>query len=30
MNDGIKCLWNPDQESIDRCVTFGNDVATQA
>lgn len=30
MSDGIKCLWNPDQESIDRCVAFGNDVAAQA
>lgn len=30
MNDGIKCLWNPDRESIDRCVAFGNDVSAQA
>ena len=23
VNDGIKCLWNPSEESIAACVEFG-------
>ncbi|HKM03887.1 MAG TPA: anaerobic nitric oxide reductase flavorubredoxin [Lachnospiraceae bacterium] len=26
MNDGIKCLWNPNDESIAQCVDFGKGV----
>jgi len=29
INQGIKCLWNPDKESIDKCISFGNEVAKQ-
>lgn len=27
INDGIRALWNPDQESIDKCVEFGREIA---
>ena len=27
INDGIRALWNPDQESIDKCVEFGKEIA---
>ena len=27
INDGIRALWNPDQESIEKCVEFGRDIA---
>ena len=26
-NQGIKCLWNPDEESIKRCVEFGKEIS---
>lgn len=26
VNDGIKCLWNPNRESIDQCIAFGRDL----
>ncbi|MFH1352800.1 MAG: anaerobic nitric oxide reductase flavorubredoxin [bacterium] len=25
-NQGIKCLWNPDDESIEKCVEFGMEI----
>jgi flavorubredoxin len=28
INDGIRALWNPDQESIEKCVEFGRDIAS--
>jgi len=27
INDGIRVLWNPDQESIEKCVKFGRVIA---
>ena len=27
INDGIRALWNPDQESIEKCVEFGREIA---
>ncbi len=27
VNDGIRALWNPDQESIEKCVEFGKEIA---
>jgi anaerobic nitric oxide reductase flavorubredoxin len=27
VNDGLKLLWNPDQQGLDDCVTFGGDLA---
>ena len=27
INDGIRALWNPDQESIEKCVEFGRVIA---
>lgn len=27
INDGIRALWNPDQESIEKCVEFGKEIA---
>jgi flavorubredoxin len=28
VNDGIKCLWNPNNESIIQCIDFGKRVAS--
>ncbi len=27
INDGIRALWNPDQESIEKCIEFGRKIA---
>jgi len=27
INDGIRVKWNPDDESIAKCVKFGKDIA---
>ncbi|OPL18100.1 MAG: MBL fold metallo-hydrolase [Candidatus Aegiribacteria sp. MLS_C] len=27
MNEGIRCLWNPDEEAVHRCVQFGREAA---
>ncbi|MHA1915968.1 MAG: anaerobic nitric oxide reductase flavorubredoxin [Promethearchaeota archaeon] len=27
INDGIRCLWNPDTESLEKCVEFGKEIA---
>jgi anaerobic nitric oxide reductase flavorubredoxin len=27
INDGLKALWNPDDESIEQCVSFGAEIA---
>jgi len=27
INDGIRVLWNPDQESIENCLEFGREIA---
>jgi len=27
INDGIRTLWNPDDESINKCVDFGKEIA---
>ena len=27
INDGIRALWNPDDESIEKCVEFGREIA---
>ena len=27
INEGIRALWNPDDESIDKCVQFGKEIA---
>ncbi len=27
INDGIRTLWNPDDESIEKCVEFGREIA---
>ena len=29
VNDGIKELWNPDKDAINRCVQFGADFAAK-
>jgi anaerobic nitric oxide reductase flavorubredoxin len=26
VNDGIKCLWNPDEQSIKACIDFGSGI----
>ncbi|MBN1578849.1 MAG: anaerobic nitric oxide reductase flavorubredoxin [Chitinispirillaceae bacterium] len=28
VNDGLKTLWNPDDESIGKCVAFGKDICS--
>jgi len=27
INDGIRAMWNPDDESIEKCVEFGKEIA---
>ncbi len=27
INQGIKCLWNPDNESIEKCIAFGTEIS---
>lgn len=27
VNQGIKCLWNPDNEAIEKCAEFGKEIA---
>jgi len=27
INDGIRALWNPDEESLEKCVEFGREIA---
>jgi len=27
INDGIRALWNPDDESLEKCVEFGKEIA---
>lgn len=27
VNQGIKCLWNPDDKSIEKCIEFGVDIS---
>lgn len=27
VSNGLKCLWNPDAESIEKCITFGKELA---
>jgi len=27
VNDGIRALWNPDEESLEKCVEFGREIA---
>ncbi|MCP3923670.1 MAG: anaerobic nitric oxide reductase flavorubredoxin [Desulfobacterales bacterium] len=27
INKGLKCLWKPDTESIEQCISFGNEIA---
>lgn len=29
INQGLKCLWNPDDESIEKCREFGVEIAKQ-
>lgn len=29
INQGLKCLWNPDAESIDKCREFGAEISKQ-
>lgn len=28
MNEGIKCLWNPDEKSMEDCIRFGREIAS--
>ncbi|MCK5156984.1 MAG: anaerobic nitric oxide reductase flavorubredoxin [Spirochaetales bacterium] len=30
INEGIKCLWNPDNKSIENCKKFGAEIITSA
>ncbi len=30
INDGIRALWNPDDESLEKCVEFGKEIARTA
>ena len=30
INEGIRALWNPDDESIEKCVEFGKEIARTA
>ncbi|MEE9377091.1 MAG: anaerobic nitric oxide reductase flavorubredoxin [Candidatus Lokiarchaeia archaeon] len=30
INDGIRALWNPDDESLEKCVDFGKEIARTA
>ena len=27
INQGIKCMWNPDNESIEKCIVFGSEIS---
>ncbi len=27
INDGVRALWNPDDESLEKCVAFGREIA---
>jgi flavorubredoxin len=27
INDGLKSLWNPDEDAIKECVVFGREIA---
>jgi len=27
INQGIKCMWNPDNESIEKCIAFGTEIS---
>ena len=27
MNDGLKCLWNPDEKNIEQCINYGSETA---
>ncbi len=27
INDGIRAKWNPDDESINKCIEFGKEIA---
>lgn len=29
VNEGIKALWNPDDEALDRCVAYGRELGAQ-
>lgn len=29
VSDGIKCLWNPDEKSLEKCVNFGKEFGAQ-
>lgn len=29
MNEGIRSLWNPDEKSIEECITFGKEIASR-
>ncbi|MBU2590493.1 MAG: anaerobic nitric oxide reductase flavorubredoxin [Nitrospinota bacterium] len=26
INEGIKCLWNPDEDSVEKCIAFGAEI----
>ena len=28
INDGIRAMWNPDEESLKKCIEFGKEIAT--
>jgi len=30
INDGIRALWNPDDESVEKCLEFGREIAKTA
>jgi anaerobic nitric oxide reductase flavorubredoxin len=27
INNGLKCLWNPDDDAVEKCVAFGKEIA---
>lgn len=29
MNQGVKCLWNPDEKAVEQCVGFGREIAAK-
>jgi anaerobic nitric oxide reductase flavorubredoxin len=29
MNDGLKALWNPDEEALDRCFEYGKEIGEE-
>ncbi|GAB4220881.1 MAG: hypothetical protein Kow00102_11370 [Spirochaetota bacterium] len=29
VHEGLRCLWNPDEESLQKCISFGREISTK-